>query len=76
MIPKKIDQKTASELKTILNKLNIQQQRVVIDLEKKVGEVEEEDYSTNDILEAAGVLTPERANEVREEVKRSREEWD
>lgn len=34
----------------------------------------EDDYSIDDILESAGVLTPEQAKELMEEVKKMREE--
>ncbi|KIL40256.1 hypothetical protein SD70_14995 [Gordoniibacillus kamchatkensis] len=76
MIPKKIDQQTASALKSILQKLNINNSRVLIDLEKQTVEAQEDDYSIDDLLEAAGALSPERGKELLDEVKRSREEWD
>jgi sulfur carrier protein ThiS len=75
MIPKKMDQQAASTIKSILQKLNINNPRVLIDLEKQTVEAQEDDYSVDDLLEAAGALTPERGKELLEEVNKSREEW-
>ncbi|CAG7645321.1 hypothetical protein ACFQI7_25550 [Paenibacillus allorhizosphaerae] len=75
MLPKKIDQQSADAIKAILQKLNINHARVVIDLEKQTVEAEEEDYSIDDLLDAAGTLSPERGKELLDEVNRSREEW-
>jgi rRNA maturation endonuclease Nob1 len=72
-VPKKIDRKTANELRSILTKINITQSKVKIDLDNDTIEVED-DYSIDDILESAGVLTPEQAKELIEEVKKMREE--
>ncbi|MBA4495664.1 hypothetical protein ACFO25_03080 [Paenactinomyces guangxiensis] len=71
MIPKKLDHQTAKELKAILTRLNIFNQRVTIDFGKETVEIAEDEYSIDDILEAAGTLTPERAEELLEEVN-----WD
>ncbi len=76
MILKKIDQQTASAIKSILQKLNINNARVLIDLEKQTVEAQGDDYSIDDLLEAAGTLSPERGKELLNEVNRSREEWD
>ncbi|MCS7461209.1 hypothetical protein N0M98_13735 [Paenibacillus doosanensis] len=75
MLPQKMDLQTASAIKSILQKLNINNARVLIDLDKQTVEAQEDDYSVDDILEVAGVLSPERGKELLEEVKRSREEW-
>lgn len=75
MIPKKMDQQAANAIKSILQKLNINTPRVLIDLEKQTVEAQEDDYSVDDLLEAAGTLTPERGKELLEEVNKSREEW-
>jgi hypothetical protein len=75
MIPKKLDAVTANELKTILFKLDIKNARVTIDFVKEMIELED-DYSVDDLLEAAGTLSPERANELEEDIRKSREEWD
>ena len=75
MIPEKIDQQAASAIKSILQKLNINNPRVLIDLDKQTVEAQEDDYSVDDLLEAAGTLTPERGKELLEEVNKSREEW-
>ncbi|WP_019007229.1 hypothetical protein, partial [Cohnella laeviribosi] len=66
---------TAEQFKFLLAKLNITDRRVTIDLDNETIELED-DYSIDDILESAGVLTPERAKELQEEVSRMREEWD
>lgn len=47
--------------------------KVKIDLDNDTIEVED-DYSIDDILESAGVLTPEQAKRLTEEVKKMREE--
>jgi hypothetical protein len=75
MLPKKIDQKSASEIKHILQKLNINHPRVLIDFDQQTVEEHNQDYSINDILEAAGTLTPERGKELLGEITKSREEW-
>ncbi|GIQ61620.1 hypothetical protein PACILC2_01880 [Paenibacillus cisolokensis] len=56
-LPKKMDQKTANEIRSILTKMNITQSKVKINLDNQTIEVED-DYSIDDILESAGVLTP------------------
>lgn len=76
MIPRKIDHQTASAIKSLFQKQNTNDARVLIDLEKQTVEAPDEDYSMDDLLEAAGTLSPERGREPLAEVKRSREEWD
>lgn len=76
MISQKIDYQTASTIKSMLQKLNIYNTRVLIDLEQQTIEAQEDDYSIDDLLEAAGTLSPERGREVLDEVNKSREEWD
>lgn len=74
-IPKKMDRQTANELRSLLTKMNVTQSKVTIDLDNDTIEVED-DYSIDDILDSAGVLTPEQAKELTEEVKKiRREEW-
>ena len=75
MIPKKLDHTTAAELKAILSKLDIKNPRVTIDFVKETIELDDE-YSVDDLLESAGALSPERVNELREDIKKLREEWD
>ncbi|MDF2652414.1 MAG: hypothetical protein K0Q73_8219 [Paenibacillus sp.] len=75
MIPKKIDSQTVIAIKSMLKKLNIDNTRVLIDLEKQTIEAQEDDNSNDDLLEVAGTLSPERGRELLEEVMRSREEW-
>lgn len=72
-IPKKIDRKTVSKLRSILLKLDITKNKVTIDLNNETIEIED-DYSIDDILESAGVLSPEQAQELLDEVKKMREE--
>jgi hypothetical protein len=76
MIPKKIDQQTASTIKSMLRELNINYSRVLIDFDKETVESQDNDHSIEDLLEAAGALSPERAKELLDEVNKSREEWD
>ncbi len=74
-LPKKMDSKTANELRSLLFKINITQSRVRIDLDNDTIEVED-DYSIDDILDSAGVLSPEQADELTQEIKKMREdEW-
>ncbi|THF80824.1 hypothetical protein [Cohnella fermenti] len=75
MISKKMDSHATGTIKSILQKLNINNPRVLIDLDKQTVEAQEDDYSIDDLLEAAGALTPERGKELLEEVNQSREEW-
>ncbi len=75
MIPKKLDRETVDQFKSLLAKLNITDRKIILDLNN--GTIEsEEDYSIDDILESAGILTPERAKELQDEVIRMRAEWD
>jgi hypothetical protein len=70
-----MDKQIAHELRSILAKINITQNRVRIDLDNDTIEVED-DYSIDDIMESAGVLSPEQAKALVDEVKRMREdEW-
>ncbi|MDI4648058.1 hypothetical protein [Cohnella hashimotonis] len=76
MISKKMDVQAANTIKSILQKLNINNPSVLIDLEKQTVEALEDDYCVDDLLEAAGTLTPERGKELLKEVSKSREVWD
>jgi hypothetical protein len=75
LLPQKIDHQTASAIKSLLQRNNINFSRVLIDLEKQTVEAQEDDYSVDDLLEAAGSLTPDRGKELLEEINQSREEW-
>ncbi|WP_397332378.1 hypothetical protein [Paenibacillus sp. JSM ZJ436] len=55
-----MDQQSARTIKSILQQLNINHSQVLIDREQHSVERQEEDYSIDDLLEAAGLLTPER----------------
>jgi len=46
---------------------------VKINLDNQTIEVED-DYSIDDILESAGILTPEQAKQLTDEIKKMREE--
>lgn len=56
----------------MLQKLNIYNDRVLLDLEKQTVEAQEDNYAIDDLLEAAGTLSPERGRELLDEVNRSR----
>jgi len=74
-LPQKLDHETAGELRSILSRLNLTRNKVTIDLDNETIEVED-DYSIDDILESAGLLTPEQAKDLMEEVRKMREdEW-
>ncbi|MFB5763634.1 hypothetical protein [Paenibacillus medicaginis] len=75
MLPQKIDRQTANAIKSLLQKHNINFARVLIDLDKQTVVAQEEDYSVDDLLEAAGSLSPERGMEILEEVNQARGEW-
>ena len=74
-LPQKLDQETAGQLRSILLKLNLGQNKVTNDLENETIEIED-NYAIDDILESAGLLTPEQAKDLMEEVHKMREdEW-
>ncbi|BCG58524.1 hypothetical protein [Paenibacillus sp. URB8-2] len=74
-VPKRMDKQTARELRSIFEKMNITQSKVKIGLDNDTIEVED-DYSIDDILESASILTPDEAKELYDEVRRMREdEW-
>jgi DNA polymerase II small subunit/DNA polymerase delta subunit B len=74
-LPQKLDHETAGELRSVLSRLNLTRNKVTIDLDNETIEVED-DYSIDDILESAGLLTPEQAKDLMEEVRKMREdEW-
>jgi len=60
----------------MLQKLNINYSRVIIDFDKETVESQDTKHSVDDLLEAAGALSLERAKELLDEVNKSREEWD
>ena len=72
-IPKKLDHQTANELRVILSRMDVVKNKVIIDLDNETIEIED-DYSIDDILESAGVLTPEQAKRLVEEVRTMRED--
>lgn len=75
-IPQKLDKKTANELRSILSSLNITKNRITIDLNNDTVEIEDE-HNINDILQWAGILTPEQGDELIKSIKQNRDEdWD
>ncbi|THF75365.1 hypothetical protein [Cohnella fermenti] len=77
MLPQKMDADTVKELRNILRKVNITYPRVIIDFNQETVEMEETgDCSVDDLLQSAGVLSPERIKELKDEVGRMREDWD
>ena len=74
-LSQKLDHETIGQLRSILSKLNLSRNKVTIDLENETIEIED-DYSIDDLLESAGLLTPEQAKELMGEVQKIREdEW-
>lgn len=73
---KKMDHETVIQLKRILKKLNVSNQKVLIDLQNETLEIQEDEMGIEDLLEAAGTLSQERANELMSDVNSAREEWD
>ena len=77
MLPQKMDADTVKESRNILRKVNITYPRVIIDFNQETVEMEETgDYSVDDLLQSAGVLSPERIKELKDEVGRMREDSD
>ncbi len=75
-ISKNLDETTYAQLWTIFSKMNMGRNKVIVDFQKKTIEVEDE-YSIDDILASAGVLTPEQGQQLMEDIKKNREEdWD
>ena len=72
-IPRKLDQNTASALRSILYALNLPKNRMIIDLDNDTVEVEE-DHNIDDLLHWAGTLTTEQAKDLQERINRNREE--
>ena len=73
---KKMDHETVIQLKSILRKLNVSNQKVLIDFQNETIEIQEDEMGIEDLLEAAGTLSQERANELMSDVNSAREEWD
>ncbi|MHB9004741.1 MAG: hypothetical protein ACYC6C_11880 [Coriobacteriia bacterium] len=72
-IPQRLDHQTVDELRVILSKMNVVKNKVIIDLDNETIEIVD-DYSIDDILESAGVLTPEQGRRLAEEVRTMRED--
>ena len=72
----KLDASTVKALRSILASLNVRNQRITIDLEKNTVLVED-DYSNDDLLSCAGILSPEQAKRLEERIQKNRiEDWD
>ena len=75
-ISKKIDDATYAQLWSIFSKMNMSRNKVVVDFQKKTIEVED-DYSVDDIIASAGILTPDQGQQLMLDIKKNREEdWD
>jgi hypothetical protein len=75
-ISKKLDDATYAQLWSIFSKMNISRNKVIVDLQKKTIEVEDE-YSVDDIIASAGILTPEQGQQLMSDIKKIREvDWD
>ena len=75
-ISKKLDHETANQLRTIFSKLNLESRKITIDLYNETIESEDE-YAVDDILESAGILTPEEARKLEAMVHQMREsDWE
>jgi hypothetical protein len=73
---KKLDHETANQLRTIFSKLHLDSRKITVDLYNETVE-SEDDYAVDDILESAGILTPEEARQLEETVRQMREgDWD
>jgi hypothetical protein len=75
-ISKKLDDATYAQLWSIFSKMNMCQNKVIVDFQKKTIEVED-DYSFDDIIASAGILTPDQGQQLMLDIKKNREEdWD
>ena len=75
-ISKKLDDATYAQLWSIFSKMNMSQNKVIVDFQKKTIEVED-DYSVDDIIASAGILTPDQGQQLMLDIKKNREEdWD
>jgi uncharacterized membrane protein len=79
--PKKIDHQTMRELRNILSKLSINQEKVTIDLKNQTIEVpdtviKEKAWTAKELISVAKSISPQRAKEMLAEVEESRSEWD
>ena len=72
-ISKKLDDVTHAQLWTIFSKMNMTRNKVIVDFQKKTIEVEDE-YSIDDIMASACILTPEQGQQLMEDIKKNREE--
>ncbi|MCI0184426.1 hypothetical protein [Sulfoacidibacillus ferrooxidans] len=74
-ISKKLDHETVNQLRTIFSKLNLDSRKITVNLYNETVESEDE-YAVDDILESAGILTPEEAKQLEETVRQMREsDW-
>jgi len=74
-ILKKLDHETANQLRTIFSKLNLDSEKIIVDLVNETVESEDE-YAVDDILASAGILTTEEAQQLEDTVRQMREgEW-
>ncbi len=72
----KMDASTVEALRSILATINVRNQRITIDLEKNTVLVED-DYSNDDLLSCAGILSPEQAKQLEAQIQRNKsEDWD
>jgi hypothetical protein len=72
----KMDASTVEALRSILATINVQNQRITIDLVNNTVFVED-DYSNDDLLRCAGILTQEQAKKLEAQIKNNRDEdWD
>ncbi|MFX4302729.1 hypothetical protein ACOJUR_10835 [Alicyclobacillus tolerans] len=73
---KKLVHEAANQLRTIFYKLNLDSRKITVDLYNETVE-SEDDYAVDDILESAGILTPEEDRQLEETVCQMREgDWD
>jgi hypothetical protein len=56
--------------------MNMSRNKVIVDFQKKTIEVED-DYTIDDIIASAGILTPDQGQQLMSDIKKIREEdWD
>jgi ABC-type phosphate/phosphonate transport system substrate-binding protein len=70
----KLDPDLATQLRDFLKRNHIERKRIVIDIESETIELDAAD-DLDDILNAPPDFTPEEAERVIENIRRSREEW-
>ena len=72
----RIDSGETKNIKELLKKLNINANRITIDLKQGTLEVEAGQQDNSDLINLCGTISRKRAGELIEHVNEARKEWD